>query len=521
MHPVFGGEYLSRRVPLLVLLLSLLVVSRLYLSFNTQYTSDDAYITYRYAENIASGKGWVFNDGEQVQGNSSPLLTMVLAGFSTIAGRDAIPRASFIISLLADCSSLILLWFLLDSLTIFSRLVPCLLYALYPKVVLIGISGMEASIVVFLMIGSIWYLRQANHLGVFLFLALLLLTRIDGVLWSAMLFGWLILRKVKPSPLAPLLLLAMVGAWMLFAELYFGTWIPNSVIAKRVSWAHLFPPFDPVRVLIGYLPAQALEFLSDSAHILVSILLVLPPIVVIVYLWRRRNILSLFPLFFLLYNTAFAFGKVVMADWYYLPGYLSYFVTLALSLEIITQTFPSLFTNRSISTTAGVAFVFLLMLGNWLGGERWAENLGGLFERQNSSLGVWLRNNAAQDSRVLVEPIGQIGWESGLYIHDYIGLVSPDVVVARSKTPSSDRWFLDFVKEVQPDYIILHNWEIPENRLLHGHGDGIFFSSFDRDWFELTYHPVDWNQRAMRRDSTFLVLFERRRGPSFASEAFR
>ena len=41
---------------------------------------DDAYITFRYAENIAAGKGFVFNprDGP-VQGTSTPLFTLLLA----------------------------------------------------------------------------------------------------------------------------------------------------------------------------------------------------------------------------------------------------------------------------------------------------------------------------------------------------------------------------------------------------------------------------------------------------------
>jgi hypothetical protein len=43
------------------------------------YVMDDAYITYRYAQNLAAGHGFVFNPGERVLGTSTPLYTVVLA----------------------------------------------------------------------------------------------------------------------------------------------------------------------------------------------------------------------------------------------------------------------------------------------------------------------------------------------------------------------------------------------------------------------------------------------------------
>ena len=40
---------------------------------------DDAFITYRYADNLRAGKGLVFNPGERVEGTSSLLFTIMLA----------------------------------------------------------------------------------------------------------------------------------------------------------------------------------------------------------------------------------------------------------------------------------------------------------------------------------------------------------------------------------------------------------------------------------------------------------
>ena len=56
---------------------------------------DDAFITYRYARNLAQGEGFVYNPGEHVLGTTTPLYTLVLAGLS-LAGAD-IPAASVVV----------------------------------------------------------------------------------------------------------------------------------------------------------------------------------------------------------------------------------------------------------------------------------------------------------------------------------------------------------------------------------------------------------------------------------------
>jgi len=38
-------------------------------------TIDDAYITFRYARNLADGLGFVYNPGQQVLGTTTPLYT--------------------------------------------------------------------------------------------------------------------------------------------------------------------------------------------------------------------------------------------------------------------------------------------------------------------------------------------------------------------------------------------------------------------------------------------------------------
>jgi hypothetical protein len=72
----------------------------------------------------------------------------------------------------------------------------------------------------------------------------------------------------------------------------------------------------------------------------------------------------------------------------------------------------------------------------------------------------------------MLEPIGEIGWVSKLYVRDEVGLVSPRSLEYRRRFDGSDAWFLQYVKDVRPTSIVLQSREIRDNLLFLGHGDG-------------------------------------------------
>ena len=55
---------------------------------------DDAFITMRYAANLAAGKGFVYNAGQRVLGTTSPLFALLLAPVARFAGPAALPHAA-------------------------------------------------------------------------------------------------------------------------------------------------------------------------------------------------------------------------------------------------------------------------------------------------------------------------------------------------------------------------------------------------------------------------------------------
>ena len=100
----------KRQIPLLFLVsLAWLLLAAAAVARLRGWTVDDFYITYRYAENLASGSGFVYNPGARVFGLSDPGLGLVLAllRFLTQAPVEWLASSLFGGSLVG-CSTLLL-----------------------------------------------------------------------------------------------------------------------------------------------------------------------------------------------------------------------------------------------------------------------------------------------------------------------------------------------------------------------------------------------------------------------------
>ena len=68
-----------KTIVIILLIIFTTILVRGLLVYYSNYTADDSFITFRYVENIASGKGFVYNQGERVLGTTTPLYTLLLA----------------------------------------------------------------------------------------------------------------------------------------------------------------------------------------------------------------------------------------------------------------------------------------------------------------------------------------------------------------------------------------------------------------------------------------------------------
>ena len=217
------------------------------------FMADDAYITLRYARHLADGLGPVWNAGERVEGYTSFLAVALIALLSRLG--VALEDGALFLNLcgLALCV-LVLLWHGLRAERTSARpaiaLAPALLVGTYPPLHVWVHGRLEAPLfagLVALALHATHRLLEAPHdrrrqAAAALALGLLPLTRPDGGafgLVGAVFVGIACLRSDRTgvsafarfAVLALLLPLAHVCA----RKLYYGEWVPNSVIAKATG----------------------------------------------------------------------------------------------------------------------------------------------------------------------------------------------------------------------------------------------------------------------------------------------
>ena len=228
-------------------------------------TTDDPFITYRYAANILARHGPVFNIGERVEGFSSPLhLLLCVLLLKIVPAADILFKAK----LVGLCLAALAVWQTgrlarVTGLSGAGALVAQLLVALNTNFALGGVNGLETSLYTCLVLAAVLaFIRELNgrvgpQSAVWLFLVFL--TRPDGLLIFALLlavrFAWAVRRgRVGRDVVgwATIFLLLTVG-FLLARYAYYGQWVPNTYYAKQVApvWglregkAYLLHPLFP------------------------------------------------------------------------------------------------------------------------------------------------------------------------------------------------------------------------------------------------------------------------------------
>lgn len=208
---------------------------------------DDAYITYRCARNLAQGNGFVYNVGERVLATTTPGYAVLLAGAGWVLGPGNIPVISRVLSamfmLVAGCASALAArrvtgsglagWVVFG----FVLLGPYSLYA--------GVAGMESSLFLALLALTFLSLLHERLLWSAAAAGLLPLVRPEGVFVVGLLVAVLVIEHLRKGSqaasgrrtllVALALLLGPGFVWAVASTLYFGSPIPQSIIAKRAG----------------------------------------------------------------------------------------------------------------------------------------------------------------------------------------------------------------------------------------------------------------------------------------------
>ncbi len=448
-------------------------------------TIDDAFITFRYARNLLAGAGFVYNTGERVLGTTTPLYTFLMAALAGLTGSDNYPWLALWVNALADAATCLLLVALGYTLT-GRRVVgvgAALLWAVAPMSVTFAIGGMETSVFIFLLVLTAYlYVLGTTRLAAMAG-ALLVLTRPDGLLLVAPMMLDLVVRGLRQRrlPLGEAVLFTLVAApWVLFATLYFGSPVPQSIAAK-IAVYRLAPEAAFVRLLQHYgTPFFEHEVLGRFWPLAGLMLYLALSLLAGVSLIRRNPRAWPVVAFPWLYALAFSLANPLIFRWYLAPPLPFYFLLILAGLQRLVEDAaaaagraarqagvkPAVAPPRVGPVLAAATVVFgLLSLNAWTlrpdhGPTRPAPEMAWhLLELVYEQVGHDLAGRTTAQTTVAAGDIGALGYYSRARILDTVGLISPQ---AAGYYPLDEALYVisyaiapDLIVEAAPEYVVL------------------------------------------------------------------
>jgi arabinofuranosyltransferase len=430
------------------------------------HTNDDAYITFRYAWNVAHGRGAVMNVGEHVEGITNFLWMLIVAGWIRLFGGPSAPLFAKCLGSGLSVAAVAMVAWQAWSITrverrqsegvrpgsiappadriVFLAAAP-LLFAANASVYINATSGLETGLLVCLvglaMALDLDEIRLGRWRAGILPWALAALTRPEIVVVAPVSRIFMFQARGKRATALDrtirdaLVFGLIVGGTWLWRRLYYGEWLPNTYYAKigglgsltvwQYYWTYL-------RLATG--------------HVLLPLLLV--PLLAV----RRTRPWLVYVMGITVLGTAIVFGEGpdgMPACRLFAPYSAGYALLLAWGLEWVWE-----FACRQVRATRGVLTVALLaaFLTATIRSEMvtsayldWIYQRHRGYEQGHRRLATWLGKHAQPGDTVGLMDIGIIGYENpDLTILDTSGLTDRFI----AKSPGG---FL--AKEYPVDYI--------------------------------------------------------------------
>ncbi len=517
----------------------------------TQHVWEDYWITFRASRNLAMGHGLVYTPGERLHSFTSPLGVLLPAAFSWLTGNQMETLALWLfrfVSMSAFAAGLVLLLRSLQTLRLrrVSYWLTLGLIGLDAKLVDFSINGMETGLLCFFLALTIHGLlvdgpRQTLRIGVGW--AGLMWTRPDSCVYIAVLAlgSWFFLSDktvVRPNlahgkkfVAAALVCTALYLPWFLWAWWYYGSPVPHTIIAKGAGQPplhlnHLLSSLllFPREILFSYSTSIPNTFLPGYAEFggwseayisLMSALGLLAAFAWLIPVLRPQA---------RLFSLAYFFGNFYLTDvlnyfppWYLPAVALFGYLTLGLIFDqalSLAMRFPQLGWNRgwfahlpkilrvsAVGLLAGQLMVTICVARQLQAQQSLIEN------GVRRPIGLWLHDHArTPHDTVMLEPLGYIGYYSGLKMLDYPGLASKEMVEARKRLGLGRQ--NQIYLELKPDWLVLRPWEYQNGTYVDTDGLKKYYEQVQRFDASDKVAAIGWlpGRPYLLCDETFLVF---------------
>jgi len=476
-----AGSFPSR----IVLGLALLAVFlRLFFWFYTQRTWEDALITVQHAENAARGLGLTHTPqaGAPLHGFTSPISVLIPFLGEFLHPGFGLPLLKLLSALLGGMS----VWLGMRIAHLLGVSRGCAVavggfLAIEHHQILFGMAGMETQAVVAILLFSFFVLFDLNPKAVGISLGLCMLARPDFIFWLAIVFGLVARRCWIQRRFRPLLAVSagvalVYGPWLLFTTSYYGSPVPNTILAKAYGynnhWYASIPLQElPIRLLwrvpkliFGSLgPAYGgngfgFQLFADHGLVACAVVLLAAPGCRVAL--RRKDTAGLGLCgFILVYALYYMFAMTYVYGWYSVPLAAATILASALGTDLLIRSIvsPALFDRITYCVALGYLTLMAVYIPVTFRGERQVQEF--VENGNRKPIGEYLAAVMAPDQTVGSESLGYIGYYSRRIVYDYPGLCSRKVTQYVRDNPEH-RGLLEMVHAFRPDYLVLRSEEV-------------------------------------------------------------
>jgi hypothetical protein len=482
---------------LLLLFIAGALLARIAFWLVTNRVYEDGLTTVTHARNVPLGLGLVHHLGEgHIHGFTSALsVTIPLVGELVHQGSGIFTMR--IASLAFVCVTLIYARLICRDLGLgnFPTAFVLAYLAFDQNMIFYGMSGMETQVAVAILLAGIYHVRRQDLVASGVWLGLAPLVRPDFVLWVVPALVYLAIANRRRAAAAAGIALAVVTPWVVFATAYYGSPIPNTIIAK--STINPTPPIlahGSLGPWIAWLVNQIqghvgllLRYLEPFRGVFSTVATPLPHVVLIaialavlffvalglVESRRRRDlwpVIAFLGLFFA-YRVYFL-PTIPYFDWYMPPFLGALMIVAALGMQRLSTTLPLVqktiaaagmqrvsptltLVPKTMAVVLSVAFAMHMPFSFPL--ER---NVQSIENQIRTNVGLYLRANVQPGESVTSESAGYVGYYSGVKLYDYPGLTSKTSVRALQSLPPDRRTLVDLISVLQPDWLVLRPFEL-------------------------------------------------------------
>lgn len=250
--------------------LPILLITIISSIFFFSFTAEDAYITYRYAENFVNTGSLVFNQGEPINAMTSPFHALLSSGLFYATGN--IVLSNKLLALLLLIISTILVWRRFSNYPQW-QVLALILVLMPPSVLLWTFGGLETPFLLFLTTATALLVERTHPFNLkFLFLTFFLaglafLTRYDSILFFLPLTLYVVskARSIIHVVIAAIAASVLPLAWFLVSIYYYGDLLPTSFYVKTPTGSLGGLIFNGAYIgsylhYVGIIPVVALVF---------------------------------------------------------------------------------------------------------------------------------------------------------------------------------------------------------------------------------------------------------------------